>query len=82
MAWGRAVVSTSVGAESIAYTQDKDIKIADNAQEFADAIIALLTNESLRKRMGENAQELIKSKYDNKLIAQKILDFAITNSNQ
>lgn len=82
MAWGRAVVSTSVGAESIAYTKDKDIKIADTAQEFADAIIALLTNESLRKRMGENAQELIKSTYDNKLIAQKILDFAITNGNQ
>lgn len=82
MAWGRAVVSTSVGAESIAYTQNKDIKIADTAQDFANAIITLLSDTTERKTIGKNAQELIKSTYDNKVIAKKILDFAITNSHQ
>jgi hypothetical protein len=35
MAWGRAIVSTSIGAESLAYTHQKDILIADTASDFA-----------------------------------------------
>lgn len=39
MALGRAIISTSVGAESIAYTHGKDILIADNEDGFAEAVI-------------------------------------------
>jgi glycosyltransferase involved in cell wall biosynthesis len=35
MAWGRAIISTSIGAESLAYTHQKDILIADTASDFA-----------------------------------------------
>lgn len=75
MALGRAIVSTSIGAESLAYTNNKDIIIADNAQAFAQAIINILESPALRLQLGENAQKLISEKYDNRKISAAIIDF-------
>lgn len=75
MAWGRAIVSTSVGAESLAYTHAKDILIADNESTFAQEVIAVLRNNSLRMELGKNAQDLIREKYDNRKISAEIVSF-------
>ncbi len=75
MALGRAIVSTSVGAESLAYTNEKDILIADEAEAFATAIIRLLGEKKLRMGIGMNAQQLILNKYDNRKISAAIIDF-------
>jgi glycosyltransferase involved in cell wall biosynthesis len=75
MALGRAVISTSIGAESLAYTNGQNILIADDADGFADAVVRTLTDNKLRKQLGENAQQLILDKYDNRKISAAIVDF-------
>lgn len=75
MAWSRAIVSTSVGAESIAYTHDKNILIADTAETFAASIVKILKSPEIRLSLGINARKLILEKYDNRVISKAIIDF-------
>ena len=48
MAAGKAVVSTSVGAEGLDVQHGRDIVLADQPHSFADAIFNLLTDETQR----------------------------------
>jgi glycosyltransferase involved in cell wall biosynthesis len=75
MALGRAIISTTVGAESIDYTNGGNILIADDEATFAEAIINLLRNNNLRHQLGQNAQQLVNTKYDNRKISSAIIDF-------
>jgi glycosyltransferase involved in cell wall biosynthesis len=75
MALGRAIVSTSVGAESIAYTHNENILIADGEQHIADAVIKLLEDARLRASLGNKARELVNRVYDNSKICSAIIDF-------
>lgn len=75
MALGRVVIATTVGAESLQYTDGSDILIADDAVVFASAVINMLRNRHMRIAIGKNAQQLILDKYDNRRICTAILDF-------
>lgn len=75
MAMGRAVISTTVGAESLAYTQETNILIADEQDTFAEAVVRVLKNATLRKKLGQNAQNLVASTYDNRKICSAIINF-------
>lgn len=57
-AWAaeRAVVSTALGAEGLGAQSGEDLQIADNAAEFADAILALLKDPNRRRRLGESGR--------------------------
>ncbi len=69
MAMGRAIVSTSLGAEGIDYAPDRDLVIADSPDAFASAVVALLRNPERRRELGSNARRLAAEKYDwNKII--------------
>jgi polysaccharide biosynthesis protein PslH len=59
MAVGRAVVSTSIGAEGLDVHNGKDIILADEAEAFADAVITLLREPELRKRYERAAAEMV-----------------------
>jgi glycosyltransferase involved in cell wall biosynthesis len=58
MAVGKAVVSTAVGAEGLDVHHGRDVMLADTASSFAASVIALLTDEDLRRRQGRAAGEL------------------------
>ena len=75
MALGRAIVSTSIGAESLLYTKGTNILIADDAVSFAGAIIDVLQNKTLRVALGKEAQQLVSEKYDNNQICNDLLVF-------
>ena len=75
MALGRAVISTTVGAESLACTDGSDILIADDADVFANAVIKMLSDRHMRIALGKNAQKLVLNKYDNRKISAAILNF-------
>ena len=75
MALGRAIISTTIGAESIEYTNEKNILIADEEATFAEAIIKVLRNNNLRLQLGQNAQQLINTTYNNRKISSAIIDF-------
>jgi glycosyltransferase involved in cell wall biosynthesis len=57
MAMGKAVVSTTVGAEGLDVQQGKDILLVDDPATFSGSVVALLTDESLRKRIGRAAAD-------------------------
>ncbi|WDE05006.1 glycosyltransferase [Thalassomonas viridans] len=73
MAMGKAIVSTSVGAEGIDLTADENIIYADDAEAFARGIIALLTDQTKTASFGHSARELATGKYDWDIIANKLL---------
>jgi len=55
MATGKAVVSTTIGAEGLDVQHGKDIILADDAKSFAQAVIMLLRDRDLRRRYGKAA---------------------------
>lgn len=58
MAMGKAVVSTSIGAEGLDVHDGHDILLADQADEFAQAVKNLLQDDHLRGKYGRAAIEL------------------------
>jgi polysaccharide biosynthesis protein PslH len=63
MAAGKAVVSTSIGAEGLALTPGRDVVVADTAPEFAAAVRALLADRPRAARLGRAARALVESRY-------------------
>jgi polysaccharide biosynthesis protein PslH len=63
LAMGKAVVSTTVGAEGLAVTPDGDISIADEPAEFARAVIALLHEPARRHALGQAGRLLVSTRY-------------------
>jgi glycosyltransferase involved in cell wall biosynthesis len=63
MAMGKALVSTSIGAEGLDFTEGRDLYIADEAKSFGAAILNLLRDQSLRRQCEINAAALA-ARYD------------------
>ncbi|HKR04090.1 MAG TPA: glycosyltransferase family 4 protein [Bacteroidia bacterium] len=75
MASGKAIVSTTIGAEGINYTNNKNILIADTPDDFVAAIIKFKKDKEYCKSTGENARKLVENEYDNKVIGKELLNF-------
>jgi glycosyltransferase involved in cell wall biosynthesis len=63
MAVGKAVVSTSVGAEGLDVHHQQDILLADDPSAFAGAVTRLLQDVELRRRY-ERAAAALAARYD------------------
>jgi glycosyltransferase involved in cell wall biosynthesis len=57
MATGKAVISTTIGAEGLDVHHGRDIMIADDTRSFAQAVIMLLRDRELRQRYERAARE-------------------------
>jgi glycosyltransferase involved in cell wall biosynthesis len=55
MAAERAIVSTSIGAEGLDYQDGSNLLIADDPEVFAERVITLLRDPSLRQQLGREA---------------------------
>lgn len=71
-AFGKAVVSTSVGAEGIECVNGEHIILADTPEQFASAVNRLLDDKSLRQRLGRTARQLVEQRYSWQSIAAKL----------
>ncbi|HEY6340665.1 MAG TPA: glycosyltransferase family 4 protein [Bryobacteraceae bacterium] len=58
MAMGKALVSTSIGAEGLSFQNGRDLLLADDASSFAEAILLLLRDAQVRRRFEQAAVEL------------------------
>ena len=68
MATGKAVVSTTVGAEGLDVTHGEDILLADDSAGFAESVTNLLRDASRRETLGRAAAALA-ARYDWSVIA-------------
>lgn len=67
-AMGKPVVSTTLGAEGIAYLDNVDIMIGDTPADFADKVCFLLENREKAEAMGSHARKLAETRYDADLV--------------
>lgn len=63
LAMGKAVVSTSVGAEGLDVTDGQDILIRDDADGFAAAVAQVLSDADVRERLGAAGRLLVEQSY-------------------
>ena len=72
LAMGKAIVSTSVGAEGLDLKDGEEIFIADEPTVFAEAVTRLLKDPSLRRRIGESGRARVEQDYDWRSISEKL----------
>ena len=75
MAIGKVIISTSIGAEGINCTHNKNILIANTPEEFIKYISLCLKNQKFCETISENAKALIKDEYNNEMICKKMTTF-------
>ena len=63
LAMGKAIVSTSVGAEGLAVTDRVHLLLADAPSDFAAQTARLLKSPEERLRLGENGRRLVVERY-------------------
>ena len=73
LAMGKAVVSSTVGAEGLNLKDGEEIFIADDPKNFAAAVIQLITDSALRRSIGKNGRARVEKDYDWQNIGQKLL---------
>ena len=75
MAMGKAVVSTSIGAEGINYTDGENILIADTPEDFCNAISTLFKNPEEATKIGEKARKLVAEDHSSAKIIEQLVSF-------
>src|SRR5690606_18263905 len=63
LAMGKALVSTRIGAEGLPLESGKHFIEADDPQEFADSVVALLRDPARRASLGEAGRKLMVHRY-------------------
>jgi polysaccharide biosynthesis protein PslH len=74
MSMGKAVVSTTVGAEGLPVVPGEHALIADDPQTFADAVLALLRDTPRRTQLESAARALVVERYDWSAVAGELDD--------
>jgi polysaccharide biosynthesis protein PslH len=73
MSMGKAVVSTSIGAEGLDVRSGHDLILADDATSFGESILALLRDRDMRRKY-EMAAAALAARFDWSNIAQQFAD--------
>jgi glycosyltransferase involved in cell wall biosynthesis len=63
LAMGKAVLSTSVGAEGLNVVADQHLALADGPEPFSAAVTALLREPDRRRSLGAAGRRLVESRY-------------------
>ncbi|RYD77481.1 MAG: glycosyltransferase [Sphingobacteriales bacterium] len=75
MALAITIVSTSIGAEGIEVENGINILIANDADDFADAVLRCINDRNFCENLGENAQKLVEEEYSNLSLVKELADF-------
>jgi polysaccharide biosynthesis protein PslH len=70
MAMGKAVVSTTIGAEGLPVTSGRNIVIADEPARFAQAVVHMIRDVDERRRIEAEARRIVVDRYDWSAVAQ------------
>jgi glycosyltransferase involved in cell wall biosynthesis len=58
---GMAIVTTSIGAQGLGSAIEQAACVCDDPQEFADQVVEVISNPDLRRRLQNQALELVKT---------------------
>ena len=72
MAMGKAVVSTTVGAEGLPVTDGEHVRLADEPAAFARAVVHLMRDLDERRRIEAAARALVVARYDWSAVAGEL----------
>ncbi len=73
LAYGRPVVSTSVGCEGLDLRPGSDLLVADNPAEFASQVIRALTDSALWQSLRHDGRRTVEQQYGWDTIADRLL---------
>jgi len=80
MAMGKAVVSTSIGAEGLPIRDGEHAMIVDEPRAFADVVIRVMRDVPWRRQLERRARALVVERYDWSAVAgeleQALIEFA------
>lgn len=74
MAMGKAVVSTTIGAEGLPVTSGEDVILADQPEAFARSVVGLLQDAAERRRIGKAARHLVEKDYSWESVAGQLAE--------
>ena len=74
LASGCTVVSTSIGAAGLHDEALATLQLADTAEDFAEAVVALLQDDAARVETSRCAQESVRKHYDWSALLPRLLD--------
>jgi sugar transferase (PEP-CTERM/EpsH1 system associated) len=77
MAMGKAVVSTTIGAEGLPVTDGEHVLLADEPTTFARAVVHLIRDTEHRRRLEAAARTLVLARYDWSAVAGELEDALI-----
>jgi len=66
------VVSTRIGAEGIAVTDEENLLLADDPEAFAAAVIRVVKDAELSGRLGEAGRALAEERYSWRAIGEQV----------
>ena len=75
MAMQKCIISTPLGAEGIKYTNGENIIIANNYDEFYEAIRICIADEEFCKNIGLNARKLMEEQHNLDKVTSLLIDF-------
>ncbi len=75
MAMQKCIISTSLGAEGINYENNVNILIANNQDEFYEAIKICIADEGFCKYIGLNARKLVEEQHDVNKVTKNLVSF-------
>jgi glycosyltransferase involved in cell wall biosynthesis len=75
MALEKTIISTSIGAEGIQYTNGENILVANTPQQFLDAIKKCMADKNYAEEIGKSARKLVAEKYSNEAIGKSVTEF-------
>lgn len=80
MSMGKAVVSTSVGAEGLPVVEGENIFIEDEPVRFTESILRLLDNQEQREAIEKNAVQFVRKHFTWERVAGDFIDICRNDS--
>ena len=74
MAVGTPVVTTSLACQALQVTPGEHLLVADTPEQFAQAVVAVLKDKSLQKKLSANARRYVEECHNWNVIGQRLED--------
>jgi len=75
MAYAKPIVSTHIGVEGIAVNPGKNCLLADTPEDFANAIVEILTSPAKKESLAKEARIFAEQFYDNTSLVKQVVNF-------